>query len=53
MLARISRNSSLQADIYGVDIIPNPVCSCGAPIKNAEHYFSNAPYIQTKETTFF
>ena len=39
------RSSSLKADLYGVNIIPSPACSCGAPIENADHYFfSNVPY---------
>ena len=47
------RSSSLKADLYGVNIIPSPACSCGAPIENADHYFFlNVPYILTKETIF-
>ena len=53
MLTRIRhRSSSLKADLYGVNIIPSPPCSCGAPILNADHYFLNASYILTKETFF-
>ena len=34
MLARIRHKSSkLKADLYSVDITPNTVCSCGAPIE--------------------
>ena len=54
MLTRIRhRSSSLKAKFYGVNIIPSPACSCGAPIENADHFFSNVPYILTKETIFF
>ena len=44
MLTRIRhRSSCLKADLYGVNIIPSPVCCCGAPIENAEHYFFECP----------
>ena len=40
MLTHITqRSSSLKADLYGVNIIPSPACSCGAPIENSDHYF--------------
>ena len=50
MLTRIRhRSSSLKADFYGVNIIPSPACSCGAPIENADHYFFKCPlYIYQK-----
>ena len=47
------RRSSLKNDLYGVNIIPSPACSCGAPFENADHYFFNVPYKLTKETIFF
>ena len=51
ILTRIRhRSSSLKANLYGVNIIPSPACSCGAPIENADHYFFECPYILTKET---
>ena len=44
MLTRIRhRNSSLKADLYGVNIILSPARSCGAPIENADHYFFECP----------
>ena len=44
MLTRIRhRSSSLKADLYGVNIIPYPACSCGAPIENVDHYFFECP----------
>ena len=46
------RRSSLKNDLYGVNIIPSPACSCGAPFENADHYFLNVPYKLTKETIF-
>ena len=54
MLTRIRhRSSSLKADLYGVNIIPSPACSCRAPIENADQYFSNVPYILIKEQPFY
>ena len=40
ILTRIRhRCSSLKADLFRVNIINNPSCSCGAPFESAEHYF--------------
>ena len=54
MLTRIRhRSSSLKAYLYGVNIIPSPACSCGAPIKNADHYFFECPlYINQRNNLF-
>ena len=54
MLTRIrQRSSSLKADLYGVNIIPSPACSCGAPIENADHYFFECPlYINQRNNLF-
>ena len=39
ILARIRhRCSSLKADLFSVNIIQSPVCSCGAPSESTEHY---------------
>ena len=54
MLTRIRhRSSSLKADLYGVNTIPSPACSCGAPIENADHYFFECPlYINQRNNLF-
>ena len=54
MLTRIRhKSSSLKANLYGVNIIPSPVCSCGAPIKNAERYFFECPLYTNQSNTLF
>ena len=54
MLTRIRhRSSSLKADLYGVNIIPSPACSCGAPTENADHYFFRmAPIYKSEKQSF-
>ena len=47
------RSSSLKADLYGVNIILSPVCSCGAPIENAERYFFECPLYTNQRNTLF
>ena len=40
ILTRIRhRCSNLRADLFNVNIILNPECSCGFPFETAEHYF--------------
>ena len=40
ILARIRhRCSNLRSDLFRVNIIPDPICSGGAPSESAEHYF--------------
>ena len=40
ILSRIRhRCSSLKADLFSVNIIQSPVCSCGTPSESTEHYF--------------
>ena len=34
-----------------MNIIPSPVCSCGAPIENAEHYFFECPLFSNQRNT--
>ena len=47
------RSSSLKADLYVVNIIPSPACSCGAPIENADHCFFECPlYINQRNNLF-
>ena len=54
MLTRIRhRSSSLKADLNGVNIIPSPACSCGAPIKNADHYFFKCPLYTNQRNNLF
>ena len=54
MLTRIRhRSSSLKADPFDVNIIPSPVCSCGVPIENAEHYFFKCPLYTNQRYTLF
>ena len=49
MLTRIrNRSSNLK-----VNIIQSPVWSCGAPIKNAEHYFCECPLYTYQKSTLF
>ena len=47
------RCSSLKADIFRVNIINNPSCSCGSPFECAEHYFSNVCFMINKEMFYF
>ena len=47
------RSSSLKADLYGVNIIQSPVCSCGAAIENGEHYFFICPQYTNQRNTLF
>ena len=54
MLTRIRhRSSSLKANLYGVNIIPSPACSCGAPIENADHYFFECPLYTNQRNKLF
>lgn len=40
LFTRIRHNcSGLNADLFRVNIAPNPMCSCGAQLENAEHFF--------------
>ena len=40
ILTRIRHNcSSLKADLYRINIVPNPICDSGIYIENAGHYF--------------
>ena len=47
------RSSSLKANIYGMNIIPSPVCSCGALIENADHYFFECPLYTNQRNNLF
>ena len=39
-LTRLRHNcSSLNADLFRVNIVSNPTCSCGAVLEDAEHFF--------------
>ena len=54
MLTRIRhRSSSLKADLYGVNIIPSPACSCGAPIEKADHYLFECPLYTNQRNNLF
>ena len=54
MLTRIRhRSSSLKANLYGVNVIPSPACSCGAPIENADHYFFECPLYTNQRNNLF
>ena len=40
LLTRIRHNcSSLNADLFRVNIVLNPTCSCGAVFEDTEHFF--------------
>ena len=47
------RSSSLKADLYGVNIILSPACSCGAPIENEDHYFFECPLYTNQRNNLF
>ena len=50
ILTRIRHKcSSLKSDLFSVNIIPKPTCSCGAPYERVEHYFFNVLFITNKE----
>ena len=54
MLTRIrNRSSSLKADLYCVNIIPSPACSCGAPRENADHYCFECPLYTNQRKNLF
>ena len=50
---RRHRSSSLKADLYGVNIIPCPACSCGALIQNADHYFIECSLFTNQRNNLF
>lgn len=54
ILTRIKhRCSSLKADLYRVNIVPNSTCSCGALMETAEHYFFECDlYNEQRERLF-
>ena len=35
--------SSLKADLFGVNIVPSALCSCGPINETADHYFFHCP----------
>ena len=40
LLTRLRHNcSSLNADLFRVNIVSNPTCSCGAVLEDAKHFF--------------
>ena len=54
MLTRIRhRSSSLKVDLHSVNIILSPVCSCGPPIKEAEHCFFECPLYTNQRNNLF
>ena len=42
--------SSLQADLYSVNIVTNPFCTCGPYIENAEHFFFECSHFDNQRT---
>ena len=45
--------STLNYDLYRINIKTDPVCQCGFPCENAVHYFLDCPlYIQQRKTLF-
>ena len=50
-LSRIRHKcSSLQADLYSVNIVTNPFCTCGPYIENAEHFFFECSHFDNQRT---
>ena len=45
--------SSLNNDLYRVNIISNPSCQCGVDFENINHYFSEGPHYLNIRTTLF
>ena len=51
ILSRIRHKcSSLQADLYSVNIVTNPFCTCGPYIENAEHFFFECSHFDNQRT---
>jgi hypothetical protein len=42
--------SSLNADLYRINLIENPNCNCGAPYEDVIHYFLECPLYQIQRT---
>ena len=42
--------SSLQADLYSVNIVTNPFCTCGPYIENADHFFFDCSHFDNQRT---
>ena len=42
--------SSLQADLYSVNIVINPPYTCGPYIENAEHFFFECSHFDNQRT---
>ena len=42
--------NSLQADLYSVNIVINPFCTCGPYIENAEHFFFECSHFDNQRT---
>ena len=42
--------SSLQADLYSVNIVINPFCTCEPYIENAEHFFFECSHFDNQRT---
>lgn len=53
-LTRLRHNcSSLNADLHRVNIVPSSVCSCGAGIENAQHYFFECRTFEPQRRNLF
>ena len=51
ILSRIRHKcSSLQADLYSVNIVTNPFCTCRPYIENAEHFFFECSHFDNQRT---
>ena len=45
--------SSLNADLYRINLAENPNCNCGAPYEDAIHYFLECPLYQIQTANLF
>jgi hypothetical protein len=45
--------SSLNSDLYRINIINDPKCQCGAPYENSIHYLMECPLYQTERYCLF
>ena len=47
------RCSNLRVDLFDVNIILDPSCSCGAPFESAEHYFFECNFYNEQRNNLF
>ena len=45
--------SSLNGDLYRINLIENPNCNCGAPYEDVIHYFLECPLCQIQRANLF